>query len=70
MANDNISTTNIFRILRTCMGLSLKEMAKKCEVSAVYLGELELGKKQDLPMILFKKLLMPVGLMQKPFITS
>lgn len=45
MANDNISTTNIFRILRTCMGLSLKEMAKKCEVSAVYLGELELGKK-------------------------
>ena len=45
MTNDNVSTTNIFRILRTCMGLSLKEMAKKCKVSAVYLGELELGKK-------------------------
>lgn len=42
MANDN---TNIFRILRTCMGLSLKEMATKCNISAVYLGELELGKK-------------------------
>jgi len=45
MANDNVSTMNIFRILRTCMGLSLKEMAEKCKVSAVYLGELELGKK-------------------------
>ncbi len=45
MANDNISSTNIFRILRTCMGLSLKDMAVKCNISAVYLAELELGKK-------------------------
>ena len=39
------STTNIFRILRTCMGLSLNEMSKRCGVSAIYLSELELGKK-------------------------
>ena len=32
---------NIFRILRLCMGLNLKEMAEKCKVSAIYLNELE-----------------------------
>lgn len=36
---------NIFRILRLCMGLNLNDMAKKCGVSAVYLNELERGKK-------------------------
>lgn len=37
---------NIFKILRLCMGLNLNEMAEKCGVSAVYLNELERGKKQ------------------------
>ena len=41
------STSNIFRILRTCMGLSLNEMSKRCGVSAIYLSELELGKKTN-----------------------
>lgn len=36
---------NIFRILRLCMGLNLNDMAEKCGVSAVYLNELERGKK-------------------------
>lgn len=35
--------SNIFRILRLCMGLSLNDMASKCGVSAVYLNELERG---------------------------
>lgn len=35
--------SNIFRVLRLCMGLSLNDMAKKCGVSAVYLNELERG---------------------------
>lgn len=38
---------NIFRILRLCMGLNLKEMAEKCKVSAIYLNELERGKKEN-----------------------
>lgn len=37
--------SNIFKILRLCMGLSLNDMAEKCGVSAVYLNELERGKK-------------------------
>lgn len=37
---------NIFKILRLCMGLNLNDMAEKCGVSAVYLNELERGKKQ------------------------
>lgn len=45
MSSENASTINIFRILRICKGLSLKEMANECNVSAVYLSELELGKK-------------------------
>lgn len=36
---------NIFKILRSCMGLNLNDMAEKCGVSAVYLNELERGKK-------------------------
>ena len=38
---------NIFRILRLCMGLNLKEMAEKCKISAIYLNELERGKKEN-----------------------
>lgn len=45
MSSKSESKTNIFRVLRICMGLSLKDMAAKCKVSAVYLGELEMGKK-------------------------
>lgn len=45
MSNENTTSTNIFRILRTCMGLSLKEMSERCKISAIYLNELELGKK-------------------------
>lgn len=36
---------NIFRVLRLCLGLNLHEMAERCGLSAVYLSELELGKK-------------------------
>ena len=36
---------NIFRVLRQIEGLSLKDMATKCQISAVYLAELETGKK-------------------------
>lgn len=36
---------NIFKILRLCMGLSLNDMAKLCNVSAVYYGQLERGEK-------------------------
>lgn len=37
--------SNIFRVLRWCLGLNLNEMAERCGLSAVYLSELELGKK-------------------------
>ena len=37
--------SNIFRVLRSCMGISLNEMAERCGVSAVYLNELEREKK-------------------------
>lgn len=37
--------SNIFRVLRLCLGLNLNEMAERCGLSAVYLSELELGKK-------------------------
>ena len=36
---------NIFRVLRLCLGLNLNEMAERCGLSAIYLSELELGKK-------------------------
>lgn len=39
--------SNIFRVLRLCLGLSLTEMAERCGLSAVYLSELELGKKTN-----------------------
>ena len=38
---------NIFKILRLCMGLSLNDMAKLCNVSAVYYGQLERGEKSN-----------------------
>lgn len=48
MKNDGIrKTNNIFRVLRLCLGLNLNEMAKLCGLSAVYLNELELGKKTN-----------------------
>ena len=37
--------SNIFKVLRLCMGLSLNEMAEVCDISAVYLNELEREKK-------------------------
>ena len=37
----------IFRILRMCMGWNLQQMAEKCKLSAIYLNELELGKKTN-----------------------
>lgn len=47
--------SNIFRILRLCMGLNLNDMAEKCGVSAIYLNELERGiKSKPSPQILEK----------------
>ena len=45
MSSESMSSTNIFRVLRMCMGLSLKDMAERSNISAIYLSELELGKK-------------------------
>ena len=36
---------NIFKVLRQCLGLSLNEMADKCQVSSVYYNQLETGRK-------------------------
>ncbi len=36
---------NIYKILRQCLGLSLNEMAHKCQVSSVYYNQLETGRK-------------------------
>lgn len=47
MNTSNESVISIFRIARMCMGLSLDEMAEKCNVSAIYLSELERGKKTN-----------------------
>lgn len=48
MKHDGIrKKNNIFRVLRLCLGLNLNEMAKICGLSAVYLNELELGKKTN-----------------------
>lgn len=48
--------SNIFRILRLCMGLSLNDMAEKCGVSAVYLNELEREIKQKPSEQILKKI--------------
>lgn len=53
---------NIFRILRLCMGLNLKEMAEKCKVSAIYLNELERGKKVNPSDQILKKIASACGL--------
>lgn len=48
MANERSKkNSNIFRVLRLCMGLSLSDMAEKCGVSAIYLNELERGIKSN-----------------------
>lgn len=39
------TSSNIFKILRLCLGLSLNDMSKRCGVSAIYLSELESGRK-------------------------
>ena len=61
------STSNIFRILRTCMGLSLNEMSKRCGVSAIYLSELELGKKTKPSEEVIEKIATHVDLKLTPF---
>lgn len=38
---------NVFRVLRSCLGLTAKEMAERCSISAVYLSELERGVKAN-----------------------
>ena len=38
---------NIFRLIRNCLGLSIKEMAKRCGISTVYYSELERGIKTN-----------------------
>ena len=45
MSEERAQTSNIFKILRLCLGLSLNDMSKRCGVSAIYLSELESGKK-------------------------
>ena len=45
--NTSNPTTSIFRIIRNCMNLTLNEMADKCDVSAIYLSELERGVKTN-----------------------
>ena len=56
MSNRKNVNMNIFRILRTCLGLSINEMAKLCGVSAIYLSELELGKKTNPSKEIIKKI--------------
>jgi transcriptional regulator with XRE-family HTH domain len=41
------NTVSIFRVVRMCMCITLREMAKRCNVSVIYLGELERGKKDN-----------------------
>lgn len=38
---------NIYRIIRNCLGLSVKEMSEICGLSAVYYSELERGIKTN-----------------------
>ena len=47
---------NIFRLLKQCMGYSLAELQDLTGISAVYLNELERGKKSAHPWRSFEKL--------------
>lgn len=38
---------SIFKLLRNCMGFTVKQMADECQISAVYYGELERGTKKS-----------------------
>lgn len=48
MATGERNSTNIFRILRRCLGLTTLEMAQRCKISESYLKELERGVKNNL----------------------
>lgn len=47
---------NLFKLIRNCYGLTLKEMSKKCGISAEYYSELERGIKKQPSDDIFNKL--------------